>query len=71
MTPQQKRLLHPLTPQTPVQQLANLVAALSLAWPCNGARTFVLAYCETFSAMLDPICLHAACGQGEPGKDAQ
>lgn len=50
MTPEQKRLLYPLTQQTPVQQIANTAAALSLAWPCNGARTFVLAYCETFSA---------------------
>ncbi len=45
MTPEQNRLLHPLTHQIPTQKAINL------------------AYIETFSAMFDPICLHAACGQ--------
>ena len=63
MTPEQKRLLHPLTHQTPTQKALNLAAAVSLAWPFSIARTWLLTYGETFSAMLDPICLHAACGQ--------
>ncbi len=63
MTPEQKRLLYPLTRQTSTQKAANLAAAVSLAWPFSIARTWLLTYCETFSAMIDPICLHAACGQ--------
>lgn len=63
MTPEQKRLLHPLTHQIPTQKALNLAAAVSLAWPFSIARTWLLTYSETFSAMFDPICLHAACGQ--------
>lgn len=70
MTPQQQRLLHPLTRQTPVRQVANLVAALSLSWPFSIARTWCLTYCATVSAVLDPICLHAACGSEDRGRRA-
>lgn len=63
MTPEQKRLLYPLTPQTPAQQAANLVAAISLSWPFSIPRTWYFTYCQTFSEMLDPICLHVACGE--------
>jgi hypothetical protein len=62
MTPQQRRLLCPLTPQTPVQTVANAAAALSLAWPFSIARAAAIGYCETFTAVLDPISLPAACG---------
>lgn len=63
MTPQQRRLLCPLTPQTPVQTVVNAAAALSLAWPFSIAREFALEYyCATFTAVLDPISLPAACG---------
>jgi hypothetical protein len=63
MTPEQKRLLRPLTPQTPVQQAVNLLAAISLSWPFSISRTWFLTYCKTFSSMLDPVCLRAACGK--------
>lgn len=70
MSPEQQRLLNPLTRQTPVRRLANCAAAISLAWPFSIVRTWVLTYCETFSAVVDPLCLHAACGpktdQGRP-----
>lgn len=62
MTPQQRRLLCPLTPQTPVQTVVNAAAALSMAWPFSIAREFALEYCATFTAVLDPIRLPAACG---------
>jgi hypothetical protein len=58
MTPEQQRLLCPLTPQTPVQTAVNLVSALSLAWPFSIARAAVMGYCETFVAVLDPMPLH-------------
>lgn len=51
MTPQQRRLLCPLTPQTPVQTVVNGVAALSMAWPFSIAREFALEYCATFTAV--------------------
>lgn len=68
MTPEQQRLLCPLTPQTPAQQVVNAASALSLAWPFSIARAAVMGYCETFVAALDPMPLHdmppAACGAG-------
>lgn len=63
MTPEQKRLLYPLTRQTSTQKAANLAAAVSLAWPFSILRTWLLAYHETFLSVLDPICLNEACGQ--------
>jgi len=48
MTPEQKRLLYPLTHQTSTQKAANLAAAASLAWPFSILRTWLLAYHETF-----------------------
>lgn len=65
MTPEQKRLLCPLTRQTPVQTACNLVSAMSLAWPFSIARAAVMGYCETFVAVLDPISLPAACGMAD------
>lgn len=61
MTPQQRRLLSPMTPQTPAQTVVNAVAALSMAWPFSIARAAAVGYCETFVAVLDPISLPAAC----------
>lgn len=66
MTPEQKRLLHPLTPQTPPQKAANLATVVSLVWSFSISRTWLLAYCETFSARFDPISLHAACEPNRP-----
>lgn len=66
MTPQQRRLLYPLTPQTPEQQLVNLISAISLAWPFSIVRAAVLGYCEAFTAVLDPLSLHDACGPENP-----
>ncbi len=63
MTPEQKRLLYPLTRQTPTQKAVNLATAVSLAWPFSILRTRLLTYHETFLSVLDPVCLHAACGQ--------
>lgn len=59
MNPEQKRLLGPLTKQTPVQKVVNLAAVVSLAWPFSISRVWFLAYCETFSAVLDPVSLPA------------
>ncbi len=63
MTPEQKRLLYPLTRQTSTQKAANLAAAVLLAWSFSILRTWLLAYHETFLSVLDPVCLHEACGQ--------
>ena len=63
MRPEQKRLLSPLTKQTPVQKAVNLAAVISLASPFSIPRVWFLAYCETFSAVLDPLSLHTAYGQ--------
>lgn len=68
MTPEQKRLLYPLTRQTPMRKVANLAAAVSLAWPFSILRTWLLAYHETFLSVLDPICLYKACGPDSPTK---
>lgn len=68
MTPEQKRLLCPLTPQTPAQTAVNLVSALSLAWPFSVARAAVIGYCETFAAVLDPISLPEAYGTDAAGR---
>lgn len=54
MTPQQLRLLCPLTPQTPVQKVVNLLSAISLSWPFSIARAAIIGYCEAFVAVLDP-----------------
>ena len=62
LTPEQLRTCCPLTPQTPVQTVVNAAAALSLAWPFSIAREFALEYCATFTAVLDPVSLPAACG---------
>ncbi len=63
MTPEQKRLLHPLINQTSTQKAVNLAAVISLAWPFSISRIWLLAYHETFLSVLDPICLNEACGQ--------
>lgn len=63
MTPEQKRLLHPLTRQTQTQKAVNLATAVSLAWPFSILRTWLLTYHETFLSVLDPVCLNEACGQ--------
>lgn len=60
MTPEQRRLIAPLTRQDPARKLANLVSALSLTWPFSIVRTWLITYCATFSAVVDPICLPPA-----------
>lgn len=64
MTPEQKRLLHPLTPQTSPQKAANLATVVSLVWPFSISRTWLLAYCETFSAA--DVFLISICFQAQP-----
>lgn len=59
MTPQQKRLLHPLTPQTPVQQLKNAIKVCLLCWPWSIVHAAAIEYCTTVSSRLDPLPSHA------------
>jgi hypothetical protein len=55
MTPTQRRLLHPLRPQAPGEKLCNLINLAWTLWPLSVCHAAMLAYCETFSAVLDPL----------------
>lgn len=55
MTPEQMLLLHPLTRQTPAQELRNALQALMLCWPLSIVKAAVDGYCEAFVAALDPL----------------
>jgi hypothetical protein len=55
MTPEQMRLLHPLRPQTPAEQMVNVINLAWTCWPLSVVHAAVVGYCETFSAVLDPL----------------
>lgn len=53
MTPKQRRLLHPLRPPAPGEMLCNLISLAWTVWPLSACHAAMLAYCETFSSVLD------------------
>lgn len=55
MTPEQMRLLHPLTRQTPVHELRNALQACALCWPWSIVKAAVDGYCAAFVAASDPL----------------
>jgi hypothetical protein len=65
MTPEQRRLSHPLNPnQTASDELRNAVNVCLLCWPLSILHAASVEYFRTLSERLAPVHLHTAYPHG-------